>query len=339
MPSPRTRSRQRQIEWRASVLRLTPIMERAGRRLSKAQLAQSGATPTAWQGWVDALAAEVRAKAAAPKSFNADLSLEERLGYEWSSKVHEVGRCLEYMMGLIRSNIGMNEGAETLASMALVQGAIAKLAKELHNGGTKHGDEDWEEQEYRVHRALHALNPRFDEIGLRRVRALRIAEWYCANIEILDDAEVEESIEELRRVDRSEGLLFDKDEDERNRNWFRAELPMMKALLARSSLAEVDGAFADLDPLVVLEELAEARSGLKGGKSDTGEGKTGAARALARLALMCGALEYVPREGEAFDDATERARKNLHTTRARLREESRSLFLASETKPDDDITR
>lgn len=341
MSSPPTRDRQRQTEWRASVPELANVVENVGPKTMNRVLAQQAAViPPAWQGLIDALAAEARAKAAAPENFNADLPLEARLGYQWSWKVREVGRCLEYMMRLIRADIGMNEGVETLASMELVGGAMTHLELELRDGGTKHGSEKAEEHEYRVYRALLALDPCFDDVGLRRVRALRIAEWFCAHIEILDDAEVEASVEKMRGIDSDEGRSFDKDAEERNRNWFRAKLPMMKTLLARRSLADVDGAFAALDPLIVLEELAEARSGLKGGKSDTGEGKTGAARALARLALRCGALEYVQREGETFDDAAERARRNLHTTRSRLREEIRSFpGLVPQTESDDNTVK
>jgi hypothetical protein len=209
--------------------------------------------------------------------------------------------------------------------MALVNRGLDQLHLELQHGGTCDGRDDAEENAVRVYRALRTLTPRFDDVLLRRLRALRVVESCAPGIRILDDGEVEASVERMRAHVNNEGRAFDVEDEEKQRKWFRSELPMMKTLHARSMLAECDESFAKLDPLIALEELAEVGPGAKGGKTDGGEAKTGPARALARLALRCGALEYTQAETETFDDAVDRVRRNLHTTRSRLRDELHSF--------------
>ena len=71
----------------------------------------------------------------------------------------------------------------------------------------------------------------------------------------------------MRAHENNEGRAFDVEEEEKQRKWFRSELPMMNTLSARSLLAKCDESFAKLDPLIALEELAEAGPGAKGGKT------------------------------------------------------------------------
>ena len=320
------RDRRRRAELRECLPRVEHIVDELAPRIlenSRADWLEN--IPSEWRAVFDAMADEVRAKVEADREYDADLSLEERYGYEWSLRVPLVERCVGYMMRLIREQIGLKEGAETLASMILVNRALEQLHLELHDAGTKAGREDAEENAVRVYRAIRVLTPRFDDVALRRLRALRVVEGYAPDIFILDDAEVDAAVARMRGHAKDHGEDFGVEEEARQRKWFRSELPMMKVLSARTTLAECDSAFAQLDPLVMLEELADAGVGLKGGRGDRGDGKTGPARALARLAVMCGALEYKAAPDETFDDAVDRVRANLHTTRSRLRDEMRGF--------------
>lgn len=283
--------------------------------------------PEEWRVLLDGLASSVRAKANDTSAFLSDPGPAGRLGYAWKNAVSLVGKCFEHLMRLIRADIGFEEGTHTLASMVLVQRAIVHLEMELESGGTPTGRHDKEEQTIRVYRALKALHYQHDDVALKRVRALRVVETCTPFTEILDDHEIEASVERMRGHAREDGRDFD---EAQQRAWFRSELPMLKALNARSMLADVDPAFSDIDPLIVLEELAEARDGTRGGKVVGGEGKTGPARALARLALQCGGLEYVQGDDEPFDDAVERVRRNLHMTRSRFRDELRTFPTGAE---------
>lgn len=280
--------------------------------------------PGEWRHLLDEVAADVQAAAAERTEQHPDLEKEECLGYAWSRMLPRVGNVLDYLMRQIRRDLGFVEGSETLAGMMLVRRAMDHLQMELEDGGSPDGREDAEEQTYRMYRALRVLTPRFDDVQLLRVRALRVIETCATGTRIIDDAEVELAVEQMRVHAHEAGQKFDSDDETRQRFWFRAELPMLKTLNARSMLAEIDPAFGTLDPLIVLEDLDESRSG-SGGKSDGGEGKTGPARALARLALRCDALGYSQQEGETFDEAADRVRRNLHTARFRLREELRGF--------------
>jgi len=57
-----------------------------------------------------------------------------------------------------------------------------------------------------------------------------------------------------------------------------------------------------------MEQLSEAHGDARGGRSADGDSKVGPIRALARLAVMCGALKFKQAENEEFDVAVERAR-------------------------------
>lgn len=318
-----SRDRRRQEEWREVTPELAHLVEEVAPRLwNDAQTDRQPAASGEWRTLIDALAARVHERAEASRG---TLSIEQRRGYEWCWAMREVENALNYMMQLIRQDLSFKEGDETLASMNLVERAMASLHFELQDGGTEEGREDGEESTVRVYRALLALSPRFDDISLRRFRALALIERSAARIRIPDDAEVEASVEHMRACAVESGSIFDAEEEAKQRKWFRAKLPMIGALDARSMLADIDRAFATLDPLIVLEDLSEGGTGAKGGKADGGEAKTGPARALARLAIRCSGLEYQQAAEETFDEAVERVRKNLHTTRSRLREELRSF--------------
>ena len=325
MPNSPSRERRRQQEWRECAPELAHLVDEVAPRIwEDPQSDRVGDIPDDWRALFDALAVTVRTKAEHPE-FSAERPLGVRLGYEWCWAISHVKRYLGYMMRLIRADIGLKEGSETLASMALLNRGLELLHLELQHGGTCDGRDDAEENAVRVYRALRTLTPRFDDVSLRRLRALRIVESCAPGIRILEGGEVEASVERMRTHASGEGRAFDLEDEEAQRKWFRSELPVMKTLNARNMLAECDESFAKLDPLIVLEELAEASTGAKGGRADGGEAKTGPARALARLALRCGALEYTQAETETFDDAVDRVRRNLHTTRSRLRDELHSF--------------
>lgn len=274
--------------------------------------------PEAWKALVSAMQAEVHAEAA--KDDEDGRSLNERRGYYWSFRVGRVGDMLDYLMRAIRGDLGFEEGA-TLASMLLVQSSIERLDIELQDGGTEEGRDDGEENRYRVNHALRALTPKLDDITLLRFRALQVAEFAARWNQIPPtDEQVEASVVDLRQ----EQLVRSETEAERHRTFLKVDKPALGAVFTRSLLAEIDARFDTLDPLVVFEEFSEAETAT-GGKLEGGDGKIGPVRAVARLAVMCGALEYRQEPGEDFDSAVNRARSNLLVTRSRIRKELRSF--------------
>lgn len=304
--------RAREGEMRDLVERVSPAMFEAAAKRKAEEVSQP------WRDLVRSMRAEVRAKARDRADSHQALSDEEVLGYQWSWAIGRVADMLEFLLKEIRRDIGVEEGA-SIASMLLVEKAMLQLQLELQDGGTKDGREDSEEQRFRTLQALRCLSPRFDGDPLRRFRALRAAE-FCAKItKAPTDAEVETSVKNLR-----EHFPEDDFDEVRQTEWFADELPMLKAVQARAFLGEVDERFMQLDPLLVLEEFSDADASAKGGRASE-DGRVGPARALARLALTCGALGYEQADGEEFDRAVERARNNLHVTRARIRETIRSF--------------
>jgi hypothetical protein len=284
--------------------------------------------PEAWKTIVATMRAEVCAEPEEPDEDG--VSAEKRRGYNWAFKVGCIGDMLAYLMREIRADIGFEEGEGTLASMLLVQEAILRLNIELQDGGSKNGREDSEENRYRVLRALQALIPRFDDINLRRFRALQVAEFAARwNKTPPTDDEVEASVVELRQ----EQFLRSDTEVDKHRNFLKVDKPVVDAVFTRGLLAEIDPRFDTLDPLAVFEEFIEAEPAA-GGKIDGGEGRVGPVRALARLAVMSGALDYSQEPGEDFDSAVSRARSNLLVTRSRIRKAMRSFPGQS---PDDEL--
>jgi hypothetical protein len=244
---------------------------------------------------------------------------DERRGYHWTWKVMRVGDMLEHLTRTIREDLGFDDGA-TLASIVLLRKAALYLQLELQDGGTKDGRHDRLENRYRVQRALEALAPPFDDVQLMRLRALQVAESSARMTRIPDDSDVDER---LGRIADLEGLR--PGEAERYRNFMLVDQPAVSAVMARSELMAIDDRFAALDPLVVMEEFSDAAAEANGGRLAGGEGRTGPARALARLCVMSGALDLEQKDGEDFDAATERARGALLTARSRIRKAVRGF--------------
>jgi hypothetical protein len=313
--------REQQRRWREELPRLRDIVE----CVSPALLAAVGAPdhiyrgPKEWSELVAAMRQEVLTKADADEASD-DETIDERRGYEWCWKIRDVAHMLDHLLHTIRQDLGF-EGSATLASMVLVQRAMFQLQLELQEGGTKDGRGDGLEHQYRVQQALQALSRRFDDVQLRRLRALQHATSSARYAEIPDPETVERRVEEMSALEERS----DEDSKQRTKEWFRDTMPALGGVMARSWLVEVDERFASLDPLIVLEEFAQAEPEEEGGRTEGGDGRIGPVRALARLAVRCGALGYAQREGEDFDTAVERARNNLLVTRSRIRKEVRSF--------------
>lgn len=305
---------------RAAVPEARRIVEEAAPRAwENASSRRIESVPEAWKALVSAMQAEVHAEAA--KDDEDGRSIDERRGYYWSFRVGRVGDMLDYLMRAIRGDLGFGDGRGTLASMMLVQRSIARLDIELQDGGTREGRDDGEENRYRVYHALRALTPTLDDITLQRFRALQVAEFAAKWNQIPPtDEQVEASVADLRQ----EQLVRSETEAEHHRNFLKVDKPAVDAVFTRSLLAEIDARFDALDPLVVFEEFSEAERAT-GGKFEGGDGRIGPVRALARLAVMCGALDCCQEPGEDFDSAVSRARSNLLVTRSRIRKELRSF--------------
>lgn len=303
-----------QQRWRERLPELHRIVEDVSPRIwESAQEDRKRKVPAEWEAMVSAMRQEVHAEAFAATSHVEAVTDEERRGYHWSWKVMRVADMLEHLVRTIREDIGFEDHA-TLGSMLLLQQAALHLQVELQDGGTEDGREDRLENRYRVQQALRALAPRFDDVQMLRLRALQVADSAARHTSLPDDADIERRLRSIREESPdSPGDL------ERHREWMMVDQPPLAGVMARASLSEVDPRFGQLDPLVVLEEFAEASGETSGGRAEGGEGRTGPARALARLAVMCGALDFEQRDGEDFDAAAERARSGLLTARSRIR--------------------
>ncbi len=240
-----------------------------------------------------------------------------RIGYLWSEKISNVTDMIEYLFNAMRPDLGLSTG-DTLASMLLVEQALDRLQRELSH----HRDEDCpngeDANQYRIFRALEILTPEFDDLQLQRLRALETAEWSARRTYIPAGGEVTEP---LHRSCKPPSHLDDKE----RRDFLMYGQPMAWALLTRQLLASIDARFKEVDPLLVLEELGEADAEGIGGRSSGGNGRLGPARALAVLAVRCGALGFRKRKGETFDQAVDRARQVLMTLRSRVRRQLRSF--------------
>jgi hypothetical protein len=325
MKRPSHDSRRRE-QWRQEI----PNLQRLVEEVSPAAFAAAAERrveniPAAWKALVDGMQKEVHERAETAE-WNAAMSVESRRGYQWYAMIMRVGDMIEHLLRMVRADLGMKEGEEALATMILVKKSLLHLQVELQDGGTEDGREDSEENRVRVFKALMALNSRFDDIHLRRLRAMQVAENAARRTRIPSEDEVKASTE-VHRDTRE----FDAD---RHRKWMEQTGPAMDAVLTRSWLAAVDEKFKQLDPLVVLEEFHDAEAAPRGGKADGGEGRTGAVRALARLALMCGALEAEQEPDEEFDEAVDRVRATLLVSRSRIRKFLRSV--PGQLPPDDD---
>lgn len=316
-----TRDRARQEEWRSRVPEARRIVEDVAPAIwDDAAASRIEKVPEPWKELVNAMRAEVCREAdreARERCLSEDEKVEELRGYYWAFKVGRVGDMLQYLLRSIRQDIGFEEGA-TLASMVLLEKAILQVDLELQDGGSKGRREDRDENRHRVLEALKALTPRFDDVHMLRLRALQVAESSVKMTRIRSDDDIEESVRALAELD-------DTIDPDRHRDYIKHEQPAMLGVLARSWLVEVDEAFANLDPLIVLEEFAEAQTNARGGKVVGGDGRIGSVRAVARLAVMCGALGFQQQDGEDFDAAVDRARANLLMTRSRFRKVLRAF--------------
>ena len=311
-------SRELVAKWRAEVPQITRIIEEVAPRM----LADSGAdlrerVPAVWLELVASMRTTVLDKVDQAKADGRPEESDEELrGYYWSFKIHHISDMVEFLCQQILTDIGIGDGA-TIPSMLLVRKAFLPLLIELQDGGTKHGRSDGEEYRFRVLEAIKSLTPHFDDVSLRRFRALRVAEsnseWA---LPVLDDTELEAQVAELQKIQPEV-------DPEQQRDWFTVTDPVIAGVQGRAFLAQVDERFSALDPLECYEEFVEASA--KGGKTEGGDGKTGAARALARLAVKCGALDYQQLADEDFDAAVERARNNLLVNRSRIRKSLRNF--------------
>jgi hypothetical protein len=320
-----TRARQQRLRAREPDVRT--IVEDVGPRMLEDAFERTRySVPDEWKQLVDSLQNAVRAEAdkdAADADSTDTDTIEERRGFHWSLRIRSVSAMLEYLMREIRRDLGIDDG-QTIASMLLVTEALTRLQIELHDGSTKEGRGDGEENQCRVYRALRALVPKFDDIQLRRFRALQFAELAAKATHLPTPEEVERRVAGMGG-NEDQGV----DDLEHRREFISVDLPLVDALFTRSRLGDIDERFMSLDPLVVLEEFNEASASRCPDEPGPDGVAVGPVRALARLAVMCGALEYGPRDGEPFDEAVDRARGNLLTTRWRLRKEMRAFALGA----------
>ena len=312
--------RARQTEWRTRIPELRRIVEDVAPAMFEAAEARGAQNiPPAWRELVAEMQRDVHRQAdESARKANAedDATIEERRGYAWSWKVDRVAAMFDFLAATILRDIGF-AGDESIASIVLLKKAFLYAQLELQDGATKDGRDDRDETRLRLLGALKALTPRFDDVHMLRFRAVQVAETCARMTRIPNDAEVAVGVEALRTLESIDL--------ERHRDYVEHEQPVLAGLLARQWLAEVDETFHKLDPLVVLEEFAEAAPAGKGGKTQGGDASTGPVRALARLSVTCGALGYEQRNDETFDAAVDRARSNLLVTRSRLRKVMREF--------------
>lgn len=273
--------------------------------------------PEAWSDLVAQMRAEVHADADKDGEHDPEATLNDRRGHHWWSQVGRVDDMLRHLTSVILDDLGFGDEA-TLASILLLHRAAECLQIELQDGSRSEGRHDHLEYRCRIQRALRALTPVFDGPTMKRLRVIQAAESAARFTELPSEEEIQGR---LQRIAEREG----DDYAERSREWIEVKQPAINGLLARSRLAEIDKRFGSLDPLVVMEEFADANSKAAGGRSTGGDGRTGPARAAARLCLLCGALDTKQRDGESFDDATDRIRSSLLAARSRLRKEVRSF--------------
>jgi hypothetical protein len=310
--------RRRQQEWRASIDDMRHIVEHVSPLAwAGAEEEQRKDLPAAWTELVQAMRQDVREDA--PELAE---DLPEGVAVAWSFKVRRLRQMLEHLCVAIREDLGIPED-KTLGSMLLLLMAAGHLSRELYYGRRSEragaSDDEADITNFRVVGALRALSPRWDGPDLVKVRALAVAEYAVGVTKVLSDEEVEENAVALKEF----GLTAA--EEERHQKFARLS-PLLDGVAARAFLAQVDERFSRLDPLVVMEEFAEAEA-TRGGKTDGGQGRVGPARALARLALMCGAFDVGQGDDEGFDQAVDRVRGSLLMARSRIRSAVREFLV------------
>lgn len=322
-----TRDRARQRQWRAKVPEARTLVEVVLPQLfDRARQEQKTDVPEEWRAVVSRMREIVHTNA--KKDPDDNVSTEKKLGYEWSFAVGRVSTMLEHLTNSIQADIGLKQG-ESLASVILLKQAVQRLERELRDSGTEGSPGDSLEDQYRLQEALKPLSTYFDDVQMQRLRALQIAEGEARFVHIPTPDEVAQRLDDIAQEMPLEPL-------EKYRKDIEIDWPTKVAVMVHSSLTEVDEQFAVLDPLVVLEEFAEASNSSDDGRPNSGGARTGPVRALARLAVMCGALGFEQGDNEDFDNAAERARTTLLVTRSRIKKSIRAFqtnLLAESSDP------
>lgn len=320
--------RSQQREWRARLPEAERIVEHVSPALLKDALARrANDIPQEWLGLVATMGERVASSALAEQAADeanrdsqerrpgapSGMKLTQRKGYAWSHELDRVRHMIMHLLRRVLDDIGFEKEA-SLGSFLLVERALLYAELELQDGGTESGREDSEENQFRVVHALRCISPHFDDLNMRRFRALRVAEFVAKLTSIPSAESIEDNIALLRAAD-----AIPQDDEQEHRDYLAFDQPAMRGVFGRQLLAEVDETFAALDPLVVLEEFDDADAIARGGRSSNGDGRIGPARALARLSLMSGALEFKQEPGEDFEMSVDRARRALLSNRSRMR--------------------
>jgi len=303
----RNTSRDLQNEWRRKLPSLHNLVNRdAPRHFEAVANHRLENVSDSWKGIVASMKERVHRDLANADFHDEDTSKQHRRGWHWGSVLMDFCDMVEYLTREILDDIEMPQG-ETLASVALLNHATSCFRHEMHSGGDEPTEHlvAW----YRRQKALEAFTARLDSVLIRRVHALEKAEAAATITQIPSKAELDEAVKAFQR------RWPDKDADS-YREYLQTDSPALDGVLAKFFLSQIHERFEDLDPLVALEEFAEAKSSSKGGRASNGEGQTGATRALARVSVTCGALGFEQRADETFDDAVERARKSLLMARS-----------------------
>lgn len=309
MPKP-TSTRERQQRWRERLPEIQHLVEVVSPDLmGRANDRRQKALPPEWTQLVEMLHQKV-VREADKEEADEVLSRDERRGWHWSLALLGIEDMLEHLTSQVLADIGV-PADQTIASTKLLTMAVGALRTELAEPMHKRGGLV---ARHRRQAALEALSPHFDDLQVRRVAALEAAESFASLTHIMSDDEVEQA--SIAALDAG---FIAPENAEKHRRFLADDRSAIDAVLAKDELSRIDAAFGDVDPLVFLEEFSIANAGAKGGRSLDGEGQTGAARALARLAVMAEALGFNQTGDEGFDEAVERARRTLLMSRSRMK--------------------
>jgi len=304
--------RARREQWREHLPEFDYLVnELSPRLLESADERRLEGVAQEWKDLVSRMRGRVHREADTATYHDEESSLAQRRGYHWHLALIDVRDMLRHLTRAITADLEFEEGA-TLASIVLLDSSALHLQLELRDGSSPDQREELENA-FRIQSALRALCPRFDGVQLLRLRALQVAEAAARLTHIPSEEEIAQRLREIVAVEQLRQADAARTED------FIVSQPAMFGVMVRSWLAEVDRRFNALDPLVVMEEFADATSESSGGRASDGEGRFGPARALARLSVMCGALDLVQRDDEDFDAAVERVRGSLLMARTRIR--------------------
>jgi hypothetical protein len=291
--------------WRQTLPEIEQVNESFSLALQDSTIERIGKVPAWWKKRIRQMKTNVHAQALVEP--DDPRSITEHRSDHWGWEIFHLRDMINYLLREICIDLEAPEGGR-LASMILVERALGTLFIELQSQGSLNGRDDEEENAYRVHRALQALSPDFDDIHLRRFRALDVAEFAArVTLPVFTERTPEED-------EMFEGGPIPDD----IREMWTYRNPVINGVSVKGMLCRIDPAFQHLDPLVVFEEFSEAEPS-SGGRTTGGDARVGPARALARLCIMCGALEATQHDDENFDQAVERFRNTLHVSRSRIR--------------------